>query len=63
MSNEQTDKDKYLAQLEFLFMVTMYKLGNDVVVTDEELNSIKTDTVLDVTNVENGLRLKLVNDV
>jgi hypothetical protein len=63
MSNEPTYEEKYLAQLEALFMITMKKLGNDVVITDEELQSITPDSILDVTNVNGGIRLTIVENV
>lgn len=63
MSEEITEQEKYLANLESLFMITMHKLGNDVQVSDEELASIKTNQVLDVETTESGLRLRMIEDV
>lgn len=63
MSNEKTEQEKYLANLEALFMITMYKLGNRVEITDEELQSISGDSTLDVVTTETGLLLQIVKDV
>jgi len=63
MSEQPTDQEKYLRNLESLFTIAMHKLGNDVEISDEELAKIRPDMTLDVTTTETGLRLRMVEDV
>jgi hypothetical protein len=63
MSEQPTDQEKYLRNLESLFTIAMHKLGNDVEISDEELAAIRPDMALDVTTTETGLRLRMVEDV
>lgn len=63
MSEQPTDQEKYLRNLESLFTIAMHKLGNDVEISDEELTKIRPDMTLDVTTTETGLRLRMVEDV
>jgi hypothetical protein len=63
MSEQPTDQEKYLRNLESLFTIAMHKLGNDVEISDAELANISPDMTLDVTTTETGLRLRMVEDV
>lgn len=63
MSEQPTDQEKYLRNLESLFTIAMHKLGNDVEISDEELAAIRPDMALDVTTTKTGLRLRMVEDV
>ena len=63
MSEELTDQERYIRNLESLFAIAMHKLGNDVEVSDEELISIDGNKILDVENIEGGLRLRMIEDV
>jgi hypothetical protein len=63
MNEEVTEQEKYISNLESLFMIVMHKLGNDVEISDKELSSIKGDRTLDVTTTEDGLRLRMLKDV
>jgi aspartate carbamoyltransferase catalytic subunit len=63
MSEELTEQEKYISNLESLFMIAMHRLGNDVLISDEELSSIKGDKILDVVSTENGLHLRMIDDV
>jgi hypothetical protein len=63
MSEENTDQERYIRNLESLFTIAMHRLGNDIEISDEELASIDGNKVLDVESVDGGLRLRMVEDV
>lgn len=63
MSNEPTDQEKYISNLEALFAIIMSKLGNKVEISDDELEMLQKNMMLDVKSTPTGLLIEMVEDV
>lgn len=63
MTNELTDQEKYISNLEALFAIVMSKLDNKVEISDEELEMLHKNMVLDVKSTPTGLLIEMVEDV
>jgi hypothetical protein len=61
--SDLTEQQKYIQNLESLLTIAMYRLGNDIEISDEEFKTIDADVFLDVTNTDGGLRIRMTKDV